>query len=163
ILLIDAGRRAKKALGEGWREILLQFCQTLTEVFGKNCPPALAVTDDIFALQSIRWKVLNEYDALRGALPPAKLPSRASLIVNTNTDILDATPTAPAWIEDVSAETYGSDLLDFVADGLKLRKSLLAAGESELSKAVGEAVAAIQNLVGLPGPVRPFRDFLVDN
>src|SRR5579863_2280577 len=163
IVLIDAGRRARHALGEVWRQVLLQFCQTLTEAFRKTCPPALAVTDDIFALQSIRWKILNEYDALREALPSAKLPSRASLIINVNTDILDATPTAPVWIEDVSAETYGSDLLNFVADGLKLRKSLLVAGESELGKAVGDAVAAIQNLIGLPGPVRPFRDFLVDN
>jgi hypothetical protein len=163
IVLIDAGRRARKALGEGWREIFLQFCQTLTEAFGKTCPPALAVTDDIFALQSIRWKILNEYDASRETLPSAKLPSPASLIINVNTDILDATPSAPVWIEDVSVETYGSDLLNFVGDGLKLRKSLLAAGDTELGKAVGDAVAAIQNLIGLPGPVRPFREFLVDN
>jgi hypothetical protein len=163
IVLIDAGRRARHALGEGWREALLQFCQTFIDAFGKDCPPALAVTDDVFALQTIRWKILNEYDASRGVSSSAKLPSRATLIVNVRPDILDTTPSVPVWIEDLSVETYGSDLLNLVAIGLKLRKSLLASGESELGSAVGDAVAAIRNLTGLPGPVRPFRDFLVDN
>jgi hypothetical protein len=163
VALIDAGRRARNALGEGWREILLQFCQTLIEAFGKSCPPVLAITDDVFALQTIRWKILNEYDASRGGLPSAKLPARASVVLNVRADILDANPSVPVWIDDLSVETYGSDLLNFVASGLKLRKALLASGENELGSAVGDAVAAIQNLTGLPGPVRPFRDFLVAN
>lgn len=163
IILIDAGRRARHTLGERWRDVLLEFCRTLPETFGKASPPALAITDDVFALQTIRWKILNEYDALRGALPSAKLPSQARLILNVSTDILDAAPGAPAWIEDLSVETYGSDLLNFVVDGLKLRKSLMGAGESELASAVANAITAIQNLTGIPGPVSPFRNFLLDN
>jgi hypothetical protein len=163
IILIDAGRRARQVLGERWREVILQFCLTFPDAFGKACPPALAITDDVFALQTIRWKILNEYDALRGALPSAKLPSQASLILNVRTDILDAAPAVPAWIEDLSVETYGTDVLNLVGDGLKLRKSLLAAGESDLASAVGSAITAIQNLTGIPGPVSPFRNFLVDN
>jgi hypothetical protein len=163
MVLIDGGRRARHALGDGWREVLIQFCQTLTEVYGNASPPALAVTDDVFALQTIRWKVLSQYDVSRGALQSPKLPARASLVVNVRADILDATPTVPVWLEDLSVETYGSDLLNFVAEGLKLRKSLLADGEGEIASAVEAAVTAIQNLTGIPGPVRPFRDFLVDN
>jgi hypothetical protein len=163
VVLIDAGRRARYVLGERWREVLLQFGQTLAEAFGEACPPALAITDDVFALQTIRWKILNEYDVLRGALSSAKLPSQASLILNVRTDILDAAPVVPAWVEDLSVETYGSDLLDLVENGLKLRKSLIQAGESDLASAVGSAITAIQNLAGIPGPVSPFRDFLVDN
>jgi hypothetical protein len=163
VVLIDGGRRARHALGDGWREVLVQFCQTLTEAYGKASPPALAITDDVYALQTIRWKILSQYDASRGALQSPKLPAPASLVVNVHADILDATPTVPAWLEDLSVEAYGSDLLNFVTTGFKLRKSLLAAGESEIASAVEAAVAAIQNLTGLPGPVRPFRDFLVDN
>lgn len=162
-VLIDAGRRAKHALGEGWRDALLQFCRALMETFGKACPPALAVTDDIFSLQIIRWKILNEYDAFRGTLESAKLPSRASLLLSVRTDILDARPSVPAWLEDLSVDAYGSDLFKFVADGFKLRKSLVLAGEDELASNVGSAIYAIQNLTGLPGPVRSFRDFIVDN
>jgi hypothetical protein len=163
VVLIDAGRRARQTIGEGWRDVLSEFCQILTESFGKACPPALAVTDDVFSLQSIRWKILNAYDASRGVQPSAAHASRASLILNTSTDLLDAEPSVPAWLDDLSVEAYGSDLLTFVAGGLKLRQSFLLAGETELASAVGAAIAAIQNLAGLPGPVRPFRDFLVDN
>lgn len=163
ILLIDVGHRAKNALGDNWRETLSQFCKTLVQTFGSACPAALAVTDDVFALQALRWKILTEYDALRGALPTASAPASARMIVNVRTDILDATPTVPAWINEISIETYGSDLLDLTSDALQLRKSLLAAGESDLASAVADATWAIQNLAGLPGPVRPFLDFLVDN
>ena len=161
IVLVDLTRRARNALGENWRSEAEKFCLMLPDFYHRACPPALVVTDDVFALQTVRWKTLKEYEAARGVTIPPKVSAPAHLIINVRADILDAEKTAPAWLEDFIPEVYGTDLLHFVESGLKLRRSLLDAGESDIATSVTAAITALQNFVGLPGPVRWFREFLV--
>lgn len=161
VVLVDLTRRARNSLGEGWRPEAEKFFLMIGELYGPERPPAFVVTDDVFALQILRWKILKEYEAARNVAASPKAPASAHLIINLRADILDAETTAPAWLEDFRAEVYGSDLLQFVESGLKLRRSLLDAGDSEIAEAVSTAIAALQNFVGLPGPIRWFREFLV--
>ncbi len=161
IIFIDLTRRARNALGENWRSEAEKFCLMLSDFYRSACPPALVVTDDVFALQTVRWKTLKEYEAARAMALSPKAPASAHLIINVRADILDTEKTVPVWLEDFKPEVYGTDLLQFVDSGLKLRRSLLAAGESDIAASVAAAIAALQNFVGLPGPVRWFREFLV--
>src|SRR5262249_10313894 len=62
IILIDLTRRSRNALGGNWRESISQFCGAVEELYKTSCPPVLAVTDEVFVLQTLRWKVLNDYD-----------------------------------------------------------------------------------------------------
>lgn len=161
IILVDLTRRGRNNLGENWRAEADKFFLLLRDFYGPGCPPALAVTDDVFALQSMRWKTLKDYETSRDAAPSPKLPASAHLVINVRTDILDTEEAAPAWLENFTPEVYGTDILQFVESGLKLRRSLLEGGEREIAAAVSAAITALQNLVGLPGPVRWFREFLV--
>ncbi len=161
IVLIDLTRRARNGLGENWRSEAEKFCLMISDFYRRACPPALVVTDDVFVLQTVRWKTLKEYETAREVTVSPKAPATAHLIINVRADILDTEATAPAWLEDFTTEVYGTDLLQFVENGLKLRRSLLDAGESEIASSVAAAIAALQNFIGLPGPVRWFRDFLV--
>jgi len=161
IVLVDLTRRARNTLGENWRTEAERFFLMIRDFYNPQCPPAFVVTDDVFTLQTVRWKMLKEYEAGRGIAASPKAPAPAHLIINLRADMLDAEKTAPAWLEDFGAEVYGSDLLQFVESGLKLRRSLLDAGDTEIAAAVSSAMAALQNFVGLPGPVRWFREFLV--
>jgi hypothetical protein len=119
------------------------------------------VTDDVFALQTVKWKTLREYEVARAMALSPKAPASAHLIINVRADILDTEKTVPVWLEDFTPEVYGTDLLQFVDSGLKLRRSLLDAGEIDIAASVAAAITALQNFVGLPGPVRWFREFLV--
>lgn len=161
IVLVDLTRRARNTLGDNWRSEAEKFFLMLRDFYRRPGPPAFVVTDDVFALQTVRWKVLKDYEAARSMATSAKVPPSAHLIINIPADALAAEKTAPAWLEEFTAEVYGSDLLQFVESGLKLRRSLIAAGDNEIASAVSAAIAALQNFVGLPGPVRWFREFLV--
>ena len=163
IILIDLTRRSRNALGGNWREAITKFLGALEELYKSGCPPILAVTDEVFALQPLRWKILNEYDTRRGMAIPPKHPARSLLILNSKTDVLDPGTPAPASLDQLSAEVYGADLLNFVDDGLKLKRSLLDAGDHELALSVTTALLALQNLIGLPGPPQQFQTFLSDN
>src|ERR1035441_3058719 len=127
------------------------------------CPPVLAVTDEVFALQTLRWKVLNEYDARRGIATSPKHPARSRMILNARTGVLDLETGAPGALDELSAEVYGADLLNFVDCGLKLKRDLLYAGDHEVASSVTAALVAMQNLIGLPGPPQQFQTFLADN
>jgi len=161
IVLIDLTRRARNALGESWRATVTEFCLMVSSLYPGTCPPALVVTDDVFALQTVRWKTLKEYEAARAMVLSPKAPASAHLIINVRADILDTEKTVPVWLEDFTPEVYGTDLLQFVDSGLKLRRSLLDSGEIDIAASVAAAITALQNFVGLPGPVRWFREFLV--
>ena len=163
IILIDLTRRSRNALGGNWREAITKFCSTVEELYGAACPPVLAVTDEVFALQTLRWKVLNEYDARRGMAASPKHPSRSRMILNARTGVLDVETAAPGALDELSAEVYGADLLNFVDCGLKLKRSLLDAGDHEVASSVTAALVALQNLIGLPGPPQQFLTFLADN
>jgi hypothetical protein len=161
IVLIDLTRRARNALGENWPSHVEKLCLMLSDFYHRDCPPALIVTDDVFALQTVRWKALKNYELARGAAASSTLPAPARLIINVRADILDTEAPAPAWLEDFAPEVYGTDLLQFVEGGLALRRSLLDAGESDTASSVAAAITALQSFIGLPGPVRWFREFLV--
>jgi len=133
------------------------------ELYGEKHPPTLAVTDEVFVLQTLRWKVLNDYDARRGAATSPKSPSRSRLILNAKTDVLAPATAVPGSLDELSAEVYGADLLNFVDAGLKLKRSLLDAGDREVASSVTAALVAVQNLIGLPGPPQQFLTFLADN
>ena len=163
IVLIDLTRRSRNALGGNWREAISKFCGAVEELYGAACPPVLAVTDEVFALQTLRWKVLNEYDARRGIATSPKHPARSRMILNARTGILDLETGAPGALDELSAEVYGADLLNFVDCGLKLKRDLLDAGDHEVASSVTAALVAMQNLIGLPGPPQQFQTFLADN
>ena len=162
IILVDLTRRSRNALGGNWREAISRFCSTVEQLYGAACPPALAVTDEVFALQTLRWKVLNDYDARRG-IATGKQPAPSHLILNSKSGVLDPETVAPGSLDELSAEVYGADLLDFVDCGLKLKRSLFDAGDHEVASAVAAALVALQNLIGLPGPPQQFLTFLADN
>lgn len=163
IILVDLTRLARNNLGDNWRAEADKFFLMLRDFYGLSCPPAFVVTDDVFVLQTVRWKTLKDYEAGRSAPASPKAPAPAHLIINVHADILDAEEAAPAWLEDFTPEVYGTDLLQFVESGLKLRHSLLDNGETEIAAHVSATITALQNIAGLPGPVRWFREFLVQH
>lgn len=163
IILLDLTRRPRSALGGNWRTAVSKFLGAIEELYKPTCPPALAVTDDVFALQALRWKILNEYDARRGVSFASRNPARARMIFNTTSDLLGPGPPAPGGLEYLTAEVYGTDLLNFVDSGLKLRRALLDAGDKEVASAVSAALNALQNLTALPGQPQQFQTFLADN
>lgn len=163
IILIDLTYRSRNALGGNWREAVSKFCGAVETLYGPASPPALAVTDEVFVLQTLRWKILNDYDARRGIATSPKHPARSQLILNASTGVLDLETVAPGSLDELSAEVYGADLLNFVDCGLKLKRSLLDAGDHEIASSVTTALVALQNLIGLPGPPQQFLIFLADN
>ncbi len=163
IILIDLTRRCRNALGGNWREAISKFRSTVEELYGAACPPVLAVTDEVFVLQTLRWKVLNEYDARRGVGASPKHPARSRMILNARTGVLDLATGAPGTLDELAAEVYGADLLNFVDCGLKLKRSLLDSGDHEVASSVTAALVALQNIIGLPGPPQQFLTFLADN
>jgi hypothetical protein len=163
IILIDLTYRSRNALGGNWREAVSKFFGTVEELYREKCPSALTVTDEVFVLQALRWKILNDYDRRRGTATSPTHPPRSRLILNAKTDILAPATAVPASLDELSAEVYGADLLNLVDAGLKLRRSLLDTGDREIASSVTAALAALQNLIGLPGPPHEFMSFLADN
>ena len=163
IVLIDLTRRSRNALGGNWREAVSKFLSAVEELYGTECPPALAVTDEVFALQTLRWRILNDYDARRGKMASPKHPVPSRLVLSAKTDVFDWEAAGPGALDELFAEVYGADLLNFVDSGLKLKRSLLDAGDQEIAAAVTAALVALQNLIGLPGPPHQFLTFLADN
>lgn len=163
IILLDLTRRARNALGTNWRTSISRFLGVLEKVYKPTSPPTLAITDEVFVLQALRWKILNEYDVRRGVPPDPKQPPRSRMIFNTSPDILGPEPIAPGGLDDLTAEVYGADLLNFVDSGLKLRRALLDAGDQDVASAVSAALNALQNLTALPGQSQQFQTFLAEN
>jgi hypothetical protein len=163
IVLVDLTRRPRNALDADWRSLISKFLGAIEELYRPTCPPVLAVTDQVFVLQTLRWNVLNEYDARRGAAPSPKPPARSRMIFNASPDLLAPGPVAPGNLDELSAEVYGADLLNFVDSGLKLRRAFLDAGDQDMASAISAALIALQNLMALPGPPQNFQNFLAEN
>jgi len=163
IVLLDLTRRPRNALDANWQSPISKFLGTIEELYGPTCPPVLAVTDEVFVLQTLRWKVLNEYDTRRGAAPSSKPPARSRMIFNAGPDLFAPEPVAPGNLDQLSAEVYGADLLNFVDSGLKLRRAFLHAGDQDVASAISAALVALQNLIALPGPPQNFQNFLAEN
>ena len=78
----------------------------------------LAVTDDAFVLEALRWDVVKRYDERRGGDPHDKGPAAATAILNASPDPLDQEVITGAKAAAVTAEAYGTDVLNVVEAGL---------------------------------------------
>src|SRR5581483_2387836 len=162
IVLIDLTRRPRNALGSGWREAVSRLLDTTGKLCGTSCPPVLAITDDIFTLQALRWRVLNEYDARRGVKQDRR-PVPSLLILNSKPDILSSETLVPGSLDDLFLEVYAAGVLSFVDTALKLRHWLRCPGDHEPAAAKFAAITPLQNLIALPGPRQELLKFLADN
>jgi len=162
IVLIDLTRRPRNTLGSGWRDAVSRLLEATGKLCGAACPPVLAITDDIFTVQALRWKVLNDYEARRGVKLDRR-PVPSLLILNSQPDILDSETSVPGSLDDLFVEVYASDVLSFVDSGLKLRRCLQEAGAHELASSIISAITALQNLIALPGPRQELLKFLAEN
>jgi hypothetical protein len=162
LVLIDATRPARERL-DGWRQELPRFLGLLSDIYGASSPPVLAVTDDSFALEALRWDVLKKYDLRRGGDPRDKSPVSATVVLSPSPDPLDDRVIESVPIPVITAEAYGTDVLNVVEGGLKLRKALFGAGDRELGEAVSAAMGVAQSLVALPGGSDQLYRFLTDN
>src|SRR5579872_1710390 len=162
IILIDLSRRPRNALGGNRREPVSRLLATVEELYGAKSPPVLAIADDIFVLQTLRWKVLNEYDGRRAGTQERR-PAASALILNVKPDVLDSERRDPSWLKNLSVEVYAADLLSFVDSGLKLRRALRDEGDHEIASSVSGAIMALQNLIALPGPRQELLNFLAEN
>ena len=163
LVLLDLTRGARERM-EHWRRALPAFLGVLSDLYGPQSPPALAITDDAFVLQGLRWEVLKRYDERRKATAADNRPIRAITVLSANPDPMELEPilgggTAIA----IHVESYGTDVLNLVESGLKLRKSLANAGDQENADAVTQAIAVAQALVGLPGSAAQMYEFLSAN
>ena len=158
IILLDLTRRARNWLGKNWKQPLKRFLEVVCSLYADENPPALAITDDVFILESLRWGILKEYiDTTQ------KRPAPADVVLHVKPDLFYPETVETGSLSDVTAEVYGTDVMNIVDQGLKLRKAFLDAGDAEIFTAVGDAIYAIRNTVSLPGPPRQFNDFLADN
>jgi hypothetical protein len=73
---------------------------------------------------------------------------------------MDRETISPGEALDVVAEVYGTDILRIVESGMRLRRSLMDAGDTAIAEIVSDAVIVIQNLLGLPGQPQQFYEFL---
>ena len=158
IVLVDLTRRARSRLGKNWKQLLTLFLDIVANLYASERPPVLAVTDNVFVLESLRWDILKKY-----ADTAHKRPAPASVTLYAKPDLFDSETITPGSLSEITAEVYGTDVMNIVDQGLKLRRALLDAGDTEISAAVGDAIYAIQNTVSLPGPPRQFNDFLANN
>lgn len=159
LVLLDLTRGARVRL-EPWLRSTNRFLGLLTDLYGKDAPPALAITEDVFVLEKLRWDVLNKYDVRRTVTVNDKRPRPAGVIVSRSPDPLDQATIGPTAPCSVYAEVYGTDVLSLVEKGLKLRRALLKAGEQDIASAVTSAVTVAQAIVGLPGSQWQLHEFL---
>lgn len=163
-ILLDLTRRARNRLGsDGWRQRVAKFCATAGDLYGDIAPPILALTDDAFVLQTLRWETLKRYDVRRGASPDNKSPAGALVVLTPSTDLLSAAAIEPGTVSEIVVEAYGGEILSFSDFGFKLRRRLMDAGDDELASAVTDGMHAVQNLIGLPGYPRQLMDFAEAN
>ncbi|MFM9850249.1 MAG: hypothetical protein ACKVP3_24215 [Hyphomicrobiaceae bacterium] len=164
VILLDLTRRARNRLGsDAWRQRVAKFCATAGDLYGESAPPMLALTDDAFVLQALRWETLKRYDVRRGASPDNKSPASALVILTPSSDLLSTASIEAGDAPEIVVEAYGGEILSFSDFGLKLRRRLVDAGDDELASAVIDGMHAVQNLIGLPGYPRQLMDFAEEN
>ena len=160
LVLLDLTRGARERM-EYWRRALASFLGILSDIYGSASPPALAVTDDPFVLEGLRWDILKRYDVRRNAAAADNRPICAMAIMSANPDPLAEQPLAGGGSAvAIHVDAYGTDVLNLVESGLKLRKALVFAGDQENADAVTQAVGVAQAVVGLPGSAGQLYEFL---
>lgn len=164
VIMLDVTRRARNRIGGGsWRQKAVKFCNIVSDLYGSAAPPILALTDDVFVTQALRWEILKQYDVGRGAVAEHKGPAPARVVLTASSDLLSQVVIQPVPPPKITAEAYGGEILSFSDFGLTLRRKFIDAGDEELAGAVADGMHAIQNLIGLPGYPRQLMQFANDN
>jgi hypothetical protein len=158
VLLLDLTRSSRDRL-EHWRRAVPGLLGVMSDLYGASSPPALAVTDDPFILQTLRWDVLKRYDQRRTGASD-KTPTRARAILSTNPDIIEGQVIVATGSHTVRVETYGNDILSLVEAGLKLRKTFVHAEEYELADTVSDVISVAQSMVGAPAATPQLNEFI---
>ena len=162
LLLLDMTKSGRKRLGMDWKKVLSGFLDAVLELYLEvGPPPTLAITDDIYCLESLAFTVLKDWDRWR--LPTSVLGRSAlptSLVLNIETGFFGAPIDAGTDIPKVTANIFGTDLLKVVDTGYLLRRKLLDDGEKELGNLAGSASNVVQNLATLPGQPKAFFEYL---
>jgi hypothetical protein len=164
LLLLDMTFRGRARLGMDWKKMLSGFLDAVLELYLEvSPPPAFAVTDDIYCLESLAFTVLKDWDQWR--LPTSArrraVPS-TSLVLNTEIGLFGQAIEIGTDIPKVIANIFGTDLLKAVDAGYRLRRKFLDDGETELGNLVGAASNVLQNLATLPGQPRALFEYLRD-
>ena len=161
VILIDSMSRARDRLGQAWQRPLRQLLDLCLELYLDDCPPVLAVTDDVFVCDILRNSIIREHDKWRSPeVKESGPPIKATVILTANSDPLARDIVVVGTTPAFAVEAYGTDVLRTVENGLRLRRLLLDAGQEELAEVVGTATTVIQNVLALPGQPREFHDFL---
>ena len=152
ILLIDLMSRARDRMGQAWQRPLRKLLDLCLELYLDDCPPVLAITDDVFVCDILRNSIIREHDKWRGSDVKGSGPAvKTTIIVTASSDPLDQDIVVVGATPEFAVEAYGTDVLMTVENGLRLRRLLIDAGQEELADTVGTATTVIQNVLALPG------------
>lgn len=164
IVLLDVTRRARNRMGGAsqWRRRVKELTARLLDLYGATAPPILALADDVFVAQALRWDLIKTYDEKRLQTSSTR-PAALDAVLMGASDLLDDRPIGGPVAAEVRVETYGAEILSFSEFGLKLRRGLTEIGEDVLAEAVGQGMNAIQQLIGLPGLPRQLHEFAEAN
>jgi hypothetical protein len=161
VLLLDLTDKRRRSLAVGWKDQVQTLLNNLIDIYVEAAPPVLAVSDDVYVIQELRYQVLSEYDSLRAEhYSPKKTPSQVKVIFNFGHDDLTPTSELPSYVPKVDAQVFGTDGLRAIEEGLGLRRQLIAAGDVELVDAVANACNVLRRLLALPGEPRSLSLFL---
>jgi hypothetical protein len=161
VVLIDLTARARNRLGRDWQCSIKRFLDVTLELYLDDCPPVLAVTDDALVCQILRHEILREHDKWRSSNVSGPVrPAKAEMIITRDPDPLSQETLASGPVPSFKAEVYGTDILQMVERGLRLRRSFIAVGEDAIGEAVGRAIICLQNILSIPGDPREFHEFL---
>ncbi len=162
LLLLDMTFRGRARLGTDWKRTLSEFLDVALELYLEvGPPPVLAITDDVYCLESLAFTLLKEWDRWR--LPTNALVRTApptSLVLNVEAGFFGAPIEIGTDVPKVAAHIFGTDLLKVVDAGYSLRRKLLDDGEKDLGNLAGAASNVVQNLATLPGQPKDFFDYL---
>lgn len=162
LLLLDMTIRRRDRLGTDWKKTVAGFLDAVLELYADvGPPPAFAVTDDIYCLESLAFTVLKDWDRWR--LPTnarTRTAPQTNLVLKVETGFFGGALDVGADLPKVTVSVFGTDLLKVVEAGYRVRRKLLDEGEKELGNLAGAAANIVQNLATLPGQPKMFFDFL---
>ena len=159
LILLDLTGRPRRTL-QPWIQSTSNFLSAARNCYRDQCPPVLALTDDVFVLQTLRWNVLKQHDTERGRALAGSRPANSQLVLCGSPDLLNQRPVSPGSLGELRIEVYAAELLNFVEFGLELRRLLLESGSDDVAGSIATAIRVLQNLIGLPGSANKFQDFL---
>lgn len=162
IILADLTLRVRQRLDHDWEPAFKAVLNTAFELYLEDCPPVLAITDDVFTCQKLR-PIVREHD--RSFAPNLNTFARAirtQVVLSASSNPLDHRALAPSPALTFSIEAYGTDILKFVELGFDLKRELKESGAREIAETVGQAVGALQNLLSIPGQPQAFHNFFTE-